>query len=126
MFNSDESSLHADIRLNDNKLEEVNKLCYLGATLSKDCSSETEIRIRLALATPAIILLYVIWDIRHIYFKLKYNLYRSLVLSILTYRCESWTISIAIQKKLQAFENKSYRKLLGIKYQEKNTNVDVR
>ena len=32
---------NADITLNDNKLEEVNKLCYLGATLSKDGSCET-------------------------------------------------------------------------------------
>ena len=30
-----------------------------------------------------------IWNSKDIRFKLKYNLYRSLVLSILTYRCES-------------------------------------
>ena len=35
MVNSNDSSLHADITINDNKLEEVNKFCYLGATLSK-------------------------------------------------------------------------------------------
>ena len=70
--------------------------------------------------------LYVIWNSRHIHFKLKYNFYRSLVLSILTYGCEVWTISTAMQKKLQAFENKSHRKLLGIIYQEKKTNFDVK
>ena len=58
-----------------------------------------------------------------IHFKLKYNLYRSLVLSILTYGCEAWSISTEMQKKLQAFENKSHRKLLGIKYQEKKKNM---
>ena len=36
MVNSNDSSLHAYIILNDNKMEEVNTLCYLGATLSKD------------------------------------------------------------------------------------------
>ena len=51
MVSSNNSSLHDDITLNDNKLEEVNTLYYLGATLSKDGSCETDIRIRLALAT---------------------------------------------------------------------------
>ena len=51
---------------------------------------------------------------KYIRFKLKYNLYRSLVLSILTYVCKSWTISAISTKKLQCFENKSHRKLLGI------------
>ena len=43
MVNSNDSSLHADITLNDNKLEEVNTFCYLGATMSKDGSCETDI-----------------------------------------------------------------------------------
>ena len=38
MVNSNDSSLHVDITLNDNKLEEVNKLCYLGETMLKDGS----------------------------------------------------------------------------------------
>ena len=48
MVNSNDSSLHADITLNDNKMEEFNNLCYLGAIFSKDGSCETDIRIRLA------------------------------------------------------------------------------
>ena len=59
------------------------------------------------------------------FFQIKHNLYRSLVLSILTYGCETWTINAAMEKKMQAFENKSYRKLLGITYQEIKTNVFV-
>ena len=104
MVNSNNSlNLHADITLHDNKLEEINKFCYIGATLSKNRSCETDIIIRLGLATSAMIRLYVIWNSRHIHFKLKYNLYRSLVRSILTYGCEAWTIRTAMQKKLQEF-----------------------
>ena len=43
MVYSNDSSLHADITLSDNKLKEVNKFCYLGATMSKDGSCETDI-----------------------------------------------------------------------------------
>ena len=104
MVNSNDSSLHAEITLNDNTLEVVNAFCYLGETLSNDDSCETDIRIRLALATSAMIRIYVIGNSRHIQFKLNYNVYRSLVLFILTYGCEAWTISIAIKNKLQVFE----------------------
>ena len=60
MVNSNDSTIHADITLNDNKLKEVNKCCYLGSTLSKDGSCETDIKLRVAFATSAMIRLYVI------------------------------------------------------------------
>ena len=69
----------------------------------KDDSCETDIRILPALATSAMIRLHVIWNSRHIYCKLKRQFI--LVLSVLTYGCEAWTINAAMQKKLQTFEN---------------------
>ena len=62
MVNTNETSIHVNITLYGNKLEEVNKLCYLCVSLSKDGSCETEIKIRLSLATSAMIRLYTIWN----------------------------------------------------------------
>ena len=123
MVNSNDNSIHANITLYGEKLEEVDKFCYLSSTLTRDGSCEADIRIILALATSAMVRLYTIWNSKKITFKLKHNLYRSLVLSIITYGCETWTINATMQKKIQAFENKSHRKLLGITYQEKNKRV---
>ena len=116
MINSNENQ-HADIYLYGCKLE-VEKFKYLGATLTKNGTCDQEVRIRLAQATSAMVRLTTIWKSTHIRFKLKYNLYRSLILSILTYGCESWTLNANITKKILAFENKSYRKLLCITYKE--------
>ena len=55
MMNNNSTSIHANITLYGNTLEKVNKLCYLGANLSKDGSCEIEIKIRLSLATLAMI-----------------------------------------------------------------------
>ena len=44
----------------------------------------------------------------------KIRLMHSLVISVLLYACETWTITIDIQKKLQATEMICFRKLLGI------------
>ena len=89
MVNSNDNSLNANITLYGEKLEEVDKFCYLGSTLTRDGSCEAEISIRLALATSAMVRLYTICNSKQITFKLKNNLYRSLVLSILTYGCET-------------------------------------
>ena len=106
MINSNENQ-HADIYLYGCKLEEVEKFKYIGATLTKNGTCDQELRIRLAQATSAMVRLTTIWKSTHIRFKLKYNLYRSLILSILTYGCESWTLNANKTKKIQAFEKKS-------------------
>ena len=93
MVNSNNTSIHANITLYMHKLEEVNTLCYPGATLSKVGSCETEIKIILSLATSAMIRIYAIWNSKQINFKLKYNLFYILLLSILTYIYEIWTFN---------------------------------
>ena len=107
IINSNNRNLHTKIQLYGEKLEEVDQFKYLGATITKDGSSDSEIKIRLAQATSAMVRLTTIWNIKDIRFKLKYNLYRSLVRYILNYGCESWTISAFSTQKIQGFENKS-------------------
>ena len=87
VINSNKINLHSNIKLYGEKLEEVEQFKYLGTTITKNGSSDTEIKIRLAQATSAMVRLTIICNSKDIRFKLKYNLYRSLVLSILTYRC---------------------------------------
>ena len=50
---------------------------------------------------------------------------RAMVVSILLYRCENWKLTDKIWRKLEAFEMKCYRRLLGITWKEKKTNDDV-
>ena len=45
-----------------------------------------------------------------------------LVVSIVLYGCESWTLTAALEKKIQAFETKCMRKLLRISWTEHKTN----
>ncbi|GFS07815.1 endonuclease-reverse transcriptase, partial [Elysia marginata] len=50
----------------------------------------------------------------------------SLVSSILTYGCETWTLLADTERRIQAFENKCLRKLLRISYKDHVTNESVR
>ena len=46
----------------------------------------------------------------------------SLVIAILLYACDTWTLTADILKKLQATEMRCFRKLLGISYRDHITN----
>ena len=63
-----------------------------------------------------------IWQSKKIAFHVKYNLYKSLILSILLYGCETWTLMEKEEKRIQAFQNKSHRRLLCITYRQRKTN----
>eukprot|EP00914_Ancora_sagittata_P019102 GHVO01038076.1.p1 GENE.GHVO01038076.1~~GHVO01038076.1.p1 ORF type:complete len:146 (+),score=3.81 GHVO01038076.1:192-629(+) len=67
-----------------------------------------------------------IWHSKNISHRTKIKLYKSLVTSILhVYSCECWTHKAELERRLQAFEFKSYRKILSINYTEHRTNEYV-
>ena len=50
----------------------------------------------------------------------------SLVISIFLYASESWTLSAELEKRMQAFEMRCYRRLSDISYKDHVTNEEVR
>ena len=114
-----------NIIMNGETLEEVDAFKYLGSTMTKDGRSDKEISIRLAQATSAMSKLNKVWRSSSISFPVKIRLYRALVVTILLYGCESWTLSAATSRKVEAFEMKSYRRLLHIHWTEHRTNEFV-
>ena len=116
----------AHILMSGEQLEEVDAFKYLGATLTKDGRSTSEIKTRLAMATAAMAKLNRFWKSRSISFNTKIKLFRSLVLSILLYGCESWTMTAETTKRIQTFETKCFRRLLGISWKEHKSNDFVR
>ena len=58
----------------------------------------------------------------NISFHTRFKLYKSLVVSILLYGCETWTLMAETERRIQAFETKCLRKLLRISYKEHKTN----
>ena len=119
------SNISANITMNGEPLEEVTSFKYLGATLSKDGTCTAEVRIRIAIATAAMARLARVWK-SNIGFPTKFKLFRSLVISILLYGCETWTLLAETERRIQAFEMKCLRRLLRISYLEHKTNDYVR
>ena len=67
-----------------------------------------------------------VWNDRSISLSSKIQLVRSLVTSIFLYACESWTLTVGLQRRIEALEMRCYRKVLRISYKDHVTNEEVR
>ena len=54
----------------------------------------------------------------------KVQLVRSLVASIFLCVCESWTLTVQLQRRIQAMEMRCYRKILRISHKNHVTNEE--
>ena len=113
------------IEVQGTKLEEVKSFKYLGSIIS-DQGSKPEIVNRIAQAIAALTKLNVIWKDKNIALRSKIRLTRALAILIFLYACESWTLNKDPEKRIQAFEMRCFRKLLGINYRDRITNNEVR
>ena len=114
-----------EIKIKGQTLEEVENFKYLGAIISNE-GSKPAILSRKAQTTAALPRLKIIWRDKNISLASKIKLMRTLILSTFLYVCKSWTLTAEIERRIQAFEIRCYRRLLNISYKDHATNEEVR
>ena len=57
--------------------------------------------------------------------KTKIKLMHSMITSIALYGCESWTFTKQLERRVNAFEQRCFRRLLGIAFRDHRTNASV-
>jgi len=91
----------------------VDKYIYLGSLISHDGGSEAEILRRTGISKECFSLLEKnIWR-SHILTNTKVHLYRTYILPVLLYGCETWTVSKTLAKRLDAFDTWCLPKFYG-------------
>ncbi len=118
------NDIHKEIKANDQKLQTVTNFKYLGAIIS-DAGSKADILSRIAQCTTTMTILKPIWNDQNITLRSKVRLMRTLIISILLYACETWTLTIELQRRIKAVEMRCYRRLLHISYKDHITNEIV-
>ena len=103
----------------------VKKFKYLGYMITSDGKCITAIKKRIATAKDAFQKLSLILNNRNISMTTKFRVSKTYVWSTLTYGCECWTITSDIEKKIEAAEMWSIRRMLRISWTEKKPNVNV-
>ena len=118
------NGIHTKIKASDHKLQTVTNFKYLGAIIS-DAGSKAEMLSRIAQCTTTLTRLKPIWNNQNITLRSKVRLMRTLIISILLYACETWTLTIELQRRIKAVEMRCYRRLLHISYKDRITNEIV-
>ena len=115
-----------NIDIEGTPLMQRDQFVYLGGVISSDSSSEHDIKRRIGLATGASASLGSIWASKEISEETKVRVYKSLILSILLYNSETWTLKEVDKNRLRVFEMSILRRILGISMWDRWRNNDIR
>jgi hypothetical protein len=114
------------ISIDTQKLEQVPTFVYLGGTITEIGTCEEDVKNRISKAVGAVQRLHNIWQSNDIRKETKLQLYHTLILSILLYGSETWTLKKEDERRLLSFEMACLRKFLGITRLDKIRNQIIR
>ena len=119
------NNLHVLVR--DTELEVVSEFKYLGSIFSADNTVDKEVSSRIAKAGYAWHTLKVakVWSSAKLSLHTKLQYFTCIVLSILLYGCETWTVLPDHVSRLRAFHMRSLRHICGISWRDHVNNESV-
>jgi len=90
----------------------------LKGTLTNKNSIQKEIKIRLKLGNACYDSLQNLLSSSLLPKKLKIKIYRTIILPVVLYGCETWSLTLREERRLRVFENRVLRKVFGPKRDE--------
>ncbi len=104
-----------EVKLDDTILKEVESFAYLGSVMSSAGGISEEVEARISKAARA----YQIWRkpvfrSKNLSIGTKMSVFRSLVLSILLYGCETWPVTMVEIRKLNTFHRRCIRDIVRV------------
>lgn len=112
-------------KINEKEVEQVSTYTCLGTIVNEQWGHSQEIKSRIEKARAAFIQMSKLFKTHNLNLQLKLRLLRCYIFSILLYGVESWTLTEATTKKLEAFEMWTYRRILKISWMDKISNKQV-
>ena len=116
------------IHIDHKEVEQIQSFTYLGQLITDDGKSEGEIRSRIGLVKMHSQRdNYKLLTNKNISLKTRLRLTKCYLWSLLTYACDTWTLSKQMEAKIEAFEMWSYRRTMRIKlsWKEMKSNAEV-
>jgi len=115
----------SNITVDGNVVESVDSFIYLGSLQSATGYCRPDMKRRIAMASSVMSSLSKVWRDRRLQLTTKIFVYRTLVLPVLLYAAETWTILAADVKTIEAFHMKCQRQILRVRWQEHVTNIEI-
>ena len=107
------------IAINGSNIDEAAEFTYLGAKVCKEGGGMKDLRNRIAKARGAFVRLKKIWKFKIFTRRTKLRIYKTLVVPVLLYSCETWKVNKGDKREIDVFQNKCLRRILGVKWQDK-------
>jgi len=102
----------------NSSFERVEEFKYLGTTLTNPNSIQEEVKSRLNSGNTCYHLVQNLWSSSFLSKNLKIDIYRTIILLIVLYGCETWSLTLKEERSLGVFENRVLRRIFGPKKDE--------
>ncbi|KAJ4450181.1 hypothetical protein ANN_01588, partial [Periplaneta americana] len=103
---------NGNIKIGDLSFEEVEKFKYLGATVTNINDTREEIKRRINMGNACYYSVEKLLSSSLLSKNLKVRIYKTVILPVLLYGCETWTLTLREEHRFRVFENKVVRDLL--------------
>jgi hypothetical protein len=106
-----------NIKINNSSFERVEEFKYLG-TLKNQNSIQEEIKSRLKSGNVFYNSVQNILSSSMLSKNIKIKIYRTIILSVVVYGCETWSLTLREERRVRVFENRVLRRIFGPKRDE--------
>jgi len=101
------------VRIDNSTFERVEEFKYLGTTLTNLSSIAEEIKSRLRSGNACYHSVQNLLPSRLLSKNVNIKIYRPIILTVVLYGCETWSLTLREEKKLRVFENMVLRRIFG-------------
>jgi len=101
------------MKIDNSSFERVKQFKYLGTTLTHQNSIKEEIKSRLKSGNGWYHSVQNLLSSSLLSKNLKIKIYRTIILSVVSYGCETWLLTIKEEHRLRVFENRVLRRIFG-------------
>nr|VZI38537.1 unnamed protein product [Spirometra erinaceieuropaei] len=114
------------ISVNGTQLQVVENFPYLGSTLSRNTKIDDEVANRISKASQAFGRLQsTVWNCHGLQLSTKLRMYKVVILPILLYGAETWTLYAKQARRLNHFHLSCLRRILRLNWQDRIPHTDV-
>jgi len=106
------------MKIDNSSIERVEEFKYSGKTLTNKNSIEKEIKTRLNPGNACYYSVQNLLSSSLLSKNLKTKIYRTIILPVVLYGCEIWSLTLREERRLRVFENRVLRRVFGLKRDE--------